>query len=124
MPSNAVNKREQLTEALKQRILILDGAMGTMIQQLGLEEADFRGARFADWPQDVKGNNDLLSLTLPDAIADIHNTFLTAGADILETNSFNANRISQAGRRPFIQGITVLSSREVGVSDSKRMSLW
>ena len=85
-----------LEAAAAERILVLDGAMGTMIQQLGLEEADFRGARFADWPQDVKGNNDLLSLTLPDAIADIHNVFLDAGADIVETNSFNANRISLA----------------------------
>ena len=85
-----------LEAAAAERILVLDGAMGTMIQQLGLEEADFRGARFADWPQDVKGNNDLLSLTLPDAIADIHNIFLDAGADIIETNSFNANRISLA----------------------------
>ena len=85
-----------LEAAAAERILVLDGAMGTMIQQLGLEEADFRGARFADWPQDVKGNNDLLSLTLPDAIADIHNTFLDAGADILETNSFNATRVALA----------------------------
>ena len=85
-----------LETAAAERILVLDGAMGTMIQQLGLEEADYRGARFADWPQDVKGNNDLLSLTLPDAIADIHNAFLDAGADIVETNSFNANRISLA----------------------------
>lgn len=85
-----------LEAAAAERILVLDGAMGTMIQQLNLEEADFRGTRFADWPQDVKGNNDLLSLTLPDAIADIHNVFLDAGADIVETNSFNANRISLA----------------------------
>ena len=85
-----------LETAAAERILVLDGAMGTMIQQLGLEEADYRGARFADWPQDVKGNNDLLTLTLPDAIADIHNVFLDAGADIVETNSFNANRVSLA----------------------------
>ena len=85
-----------LAAAAAERILVLDGAMGTMIQQLGLEEADFRGARFADWPQDVKGNNDLLNLTLPDAVAGIHGIFLDAGADIIETNSFNANRISLA----------------------------
>ena len=85
-----------LAAAAAERILVFDGAMGTMIQQLGLEEADFRGARFADWPQDLKGNNDLLNLTLPDAIADIHNAFFDAGADIIETNSFNANRISLA----------------------------
>ena len=85
-----------LAAAAAERILVLDGAMGTMIQQLGLAEADFRGARFADWPQDVKGNNDLLNLTLPDAVAGIHGIFLDAGADIIETNSFNANRISLA----------------------------
>ncbi len=85
-----------LEAAAAERILVLDGAMGTMIQQLGLDEADFRGARFADWPRDVKGNNDLLNLTLPDAIADIHNVFLDAGADILETNSFNATRVALA----------------------------
>ena len=85
-----------LEAAAGERILVLDGAMGTMIQQLGLEEADFRGARFADWNRDLKGNNDLLNLTQPDAVADIHNDFLDAGADILETNSFNATRVALA----------------------------
>ena len=92
----AEDRGAALEAAAAERILVLDGAMGTMIQQLGLEEADFRGARFADWPQDVKGNNDLLNLTLPDAIADIHDVFLDVGADIIETNSFNASRISLA----------------------------
>ncbi len=85
-----------LQAAAEERILVLDGAMGTMIQQLDLDEADFRGARFAGWGHDLKGNNDLLNLTLPDAIADIHNAFLDAGADIIETNSFNATRIALA----------------------------
>ena len=94
MPSNAVNKREQLTEALKQRILILDGAMGTMIQEHKLEEQDYRGERFKDWHVLIKGNNDLLSLTQPKIIADIHRAYLEAGADIIETNTFNATTIS------------------------------
>jgi len=85
-----------LAAAAAERILVFDGAMGTMLQRLGLEEADFRGKRFADWGRDLKGNNDLLNLTLPDAVAEVHDTFLEAGADILETNSFNANRISLA----------------------------
>jgi 5-methyltetrahydrofolate--homocysteine methyltransferase len=78
------------------RILILDGAMGTMIQRYGLGEADYRGARFADWPSDLKGNNDLLVLTKPEVIREIHGQYLAAGADILETCTFNANSISMA----------------------------
>ena len=78
------------------RILILDGAMGTMIQRYDLTEADYRGARFADWPRDVKGNNDLLLLTRPEVIREIHAQYLAAGADILETCTFNANSISMA----------------------------
>jgi len=81
---------------LAQRILILDGAMGTMIQRHGLGEADYRGERFAAWPRDLKGNNDLLALTRPDVIRGIHEAYLEAGADILETNTFNANRVSLA----------------------------
>ncbi len=92
-----MNDREQiLREALRQRILILDGAMGTMIQRHKLEEADYRGERFADWHTDVKGNNDLLVLTRPEVILGIHEEYLEAGADILETNSFNATRASMA----------------------------
>ncbi len=87
---------KQLFAALNKRILILDGAMGTMIQQAGLDEADYRGERFADHSDDLKGNNDLLSLTRPELIADIHRQFLDAGCDLVETNTFNANRISQA----------------------------
>ncbi|PAU87299.1 methionine synthase [Pseudomonas sp. WN033] len=85
-----------LHEALRQRILILDGGMGTMIQSFKLEEADYRGERFADWPMDLKGNNDLLILTQPDKIAAIERAYLDAGADIIETNTFNATRVSQA----------------------------
>jgi 5-methyltetrahydrofolate--homocysteine methyltransferase len=87
---------EELTAALRDRILVLDGAMGTMIQHHRLEEADYRGERFADWPSDLKGNNDLLSLTRPDLIEEIHGEYLRAGADLVETNTFNAQRISLA----------------------------
>ena len=85
-----------LEQALTERILILDGAMGTMIQTYKLDEADYRGERFADWPSDLKGNNDLLSLTQPQIIRDIHTAYLEAGADIIETNTFNANSVSMA----------------------------
>ena len=86
----------KITELLKERILFLDGAMGTMIQRHGLEEAGYRGERFADWPSDLKGNNDLLVLTQPDIIRDIHAQYLAAGADIIETNTFNATRVAMA----------------------------
>ena len=86
----------QLRQALDARILVLDGAMGTMLQAHALDEAGFRDDRFADHAQDLKGNNDLLSLTQPDIIRDIHAAYLAAGADIIETNTFNANAISQS----------------------------
>ena len=89
-------RQTALQEALASRILILDGGMGTMIQSYKLEENDYRGERFADWPSDVKGNNDLLLLSRPDVIAEIEASYLDAGADILETNTFNATRVSQA----------------------------
>src|SRR5436309_8764608 len=85
-----------LDRLLRERILVLDGAMGTMIQQLRLSEADFRGDRFASHPRDVRGDNDLLVLTRPDAIAAIHRQYLEAGADIIETNTFNSTAIVQA----------------------------
>ncbi|HAA92224.1 MAG TPA: methionine synthase, partial [Rhodospirillaceae bacterium] len=85
-----------MTALLRERILVLDGAMGTMIQRHKLEEDDFRGPRFADWPEDLKGNNDLLTLTQPDLITDIHRGFLDAGTDFVETNTFNSTSISQA----------------------------
>jgi 5-methyltetrahydrofolate--homocysteine methyltransferase len=90
------DRSQELEALLAERILLLDGAMGTMIQRCGLEEADYRGTRFADWPSDLKGNNDLLSLTRPGVIRDIHEQYLAAGADILETNTFNATTISMA----------------------------
>jgi 5-methyltetrahydrofolate--homocysteine methyltransferase len=86
----------ELEPLLARRILVLDGAMGTMIQSYGLGEQDYRGDRFATWPRDLKGNNDLLSLTQPDIIRSIHAAYLDAGADILETNSFNSTAISMA----------------------------
>lgn len=85
-----------LNAAARERILVLDGAMGTMIQGLKLDEAGYRGARFADWAQDVKGNNDLLNLTQPDAVRDIHLEYFLSGADIVETNTFSSTTIAQA----------------------------
>ncbi|MFZ5594413.1 MAG: methionine synthase [Pseudomonadota bacterium] len=90
------NRSAILERLLKERILILDGAMGTMIQTYKLTEADYRGARFADFPHDLKGNNDLLTLTQPQIIRAIHAAYLEAGADIVETNTFNSTSISMA----------------------------
>ncbi|MGL4176150.1 MAG: homocysteine S-methyltransferase family protein, partial [Dermatophilaceae bacterium] len=87
---------EPLTAALHERVLVLDGAMGTMIQAAGLSEADYRGERFAGHDSDLTGNNDLLSMTQPDVIRSIHRAYLEAGADLVETNTFNAQRISLA----------------------------
>ena len=86
----------KIESAAGDRIIMLDGAMGTMLQKQQLEEADFRGDRFADWPSPLKGNNDLLVLTKPEAVRKVHDAFLAAGADLIETNSFNATTISQA----------------------------
>ena len=94
--TQALSTLQRLEHLLSQRILIIDGAMGTMIQRRGLTEADFRGERFRDHAKDLKGDNDSLSLTQPDVIAQIHDEYLEAGADIIETNTFNANAISQA----------------------------
>ena len=90
---------DALRRAFQRRVHVLDGAMGTMIQRLGLTEDDYRGTRFAHHPGELKGNNDLLSLTRPDVIADIHRDYLDAGADLVETNTFNAQRISLADYR-------------------------
>ena len=81
---------------LEKRILIIDGAMGTMIQRYKLAEEDYRGERFKDWPSDLKGNNDLLSLTQPHIVKEIHKQYLEAGADIIETNTFNSQKVSLA----------------------------
>ena len=98
MPNSAApsSARARLTEAARQRILVLDGAMGTMIQQLKLDEAGFRGERFKDWPKDLKGNNDLLNLTRPDDVRAVHLAYFRAGADIVETNTFSSTTIAQA----------------------------
>ncbi len=93
--SNAYTRGAALPAILQQRIAILDGAMGTMIQRYPLGEADFRGARFAGHTKDLKGNNDLLVLTRPDVIREIHAQYLAAGADIIETNTFGATAIAQ-----------------------------
>ena len=85
-----------IRELLQHRILVIDGAMGTMIQRYQLKEEDYRGERFKDWPSDIKGNNDLLCLTQPQIIREIHGHYLEAGADIIETNTFNAQRVSLA----------------------------
>ena len=91
-----IESAETLKKAATERILIIDGAMGTMIQRHKLTEEDYRGERFKDWPRDVKGNNDLLVLTQPAIIQEIHEQYLEAGADIVETNTFNAQVISMA----------------------------
>ena len=85
-----------IEELLRQRIVILDGAMGTMVQRYKLSEADYRGEQFADHPVDLKGNNDLLAITKPKVIEEIHTQYLEAGADIIETDTFNAQSISLA----------------------------
>ena len=85
-----------IKDILKERILVLDGAMGTMLQRYNFQEADFRGTLFQDWPVPLKGNNDLLTLTQPEALADIHRQYFNAGADIVETNTFSSTRIGMA----------------------------
>jgi 5-methyltetrahydrofolate--homocysteine methyltransferase len=95
----AYTRAQELPGILAQRIVILDGAMGTMIQRLKLTEAQYRGERFKDFPRDVKGNNELLSLTQPGLIRDIHESYLAAGADLVETNTFGATRIAQEDYR-------------------------
>jgi len=95
MKPHAYTRAARLPELLKQRILILDGAMGTMIQRYKLGEDDYRGERFKDHPKDLKGNNELLQFTRPDVITEIHEGYLAAGADLIETNTFGATRIAQ-----------------------------
>ena len=91
----AYTRAQDLPATLSKRLVILDGAMGTMIQRFKLDEAQYRGERFKDFARDVKGNNELLSLTRPDVIADIHDKYLAAGADLIETNTFGATSIAQ-----------------------------
>ena len=96
MPTATLAAPSPLPELLRQRLLILDGAMGTMIQRHPLTEEDFRGTRFADHPKPLRGNNDLLSLTRPDIIKGIHAEYFAAGADMVETNTFSGTTIAQA----------------------------
>src|ERR1043166_4387951 len=95
MNAPAYTRAQALPAILAQRIVILDGAMGTMIPRYKLGEAEFRGERFKDHPKDLKGNNDLLQLTRPDVIREIHEQYLAAGADIIETNTFGATSVAQ-----------------------------
>jgi 5-methyltetrahydrofolate--homocysteine methyltransferase len=106
-------RREILEQSIVQRIFVLDGAMGTMIQRCGLDEADFRGDRFVDHRRDLKGNNDLLVLTRPDVIGDIHRRYLEAGSDIIETNTFNGTAIAQAdyGLEPLVYEMNLTAAR-------------
>jgi 5-methyltetrahydrofolate--homocysteine methyltransferase len=106
-------RTRRLHEVAAERILIIDGAMGTMIQNRCLDEAGYRGSRFEDWPSDVKGNNDLLSLTQPTIIREIYEEYLAAGADIIETNTFNAQTISMAdyGMEALSAEISVAAAR-------------
>ena len=99
--------KPDIRKILEKRVLVLDGAMGTMIQQYKFSESEFRGERFKDWNSSLKGNNDLLCLSHPEAIRQIHESFLEAGADILETNTFNATSISQSdyGTQDFVREI-------------------
>jgi len=108
-----MSKIELLKQCVSQRILFLDGAMGTMIQSYKLEEKDYRGERFAAWEVDLKGNNDLLSLTQPDIIKSIHSAYFEVGSDIVETNTFNATRIAMAdyGMESLVYEINVESAR-------------
>ena len=107
------DRTPELSALLAQRLLVLDGAMGTMIQRHGLQEADYRGERFADHPHDLKGNNDLLVLTRPDIIGGIHREYLEAGADILETCTFNSTAVSQADYKlePIVYELNVQGRR-------------
>ncbi len=102
-----------LQQTLRQRIMVMDGGMGTMIQREGLSEEEFRGDRFADWPSDLRGNNDLLCLTRPDLVVQLHTDYLEAGADLIETNTFNAQRVSLAdyGMEDYAHEINVAAAR-------------
>jgi len=113
MNAPAYTRAQALPEILTQRIVILDGAMGTMIQRYKLGEAEFRGERFRDHPKDLKGNNDLLQLTRPDVIREIHEQYLAAGADIIETNTFGATSVAQEdyGLAPVARELNVAAAR-------------
>ncbi|HAX14392.1 MAG TPA: 5-methyltetrahydrofolate--homocysteine methyltransferase, partial [Leeuwenhoekiella sp.] len=105
--------KNNIQEELKKRILILDGAMGTMLQRYKFTEKDFRGERFKDWPTPVQGNNDMLSITQPDAIAQVHAKYFEAGADIVETNTFSGTTIAMAdyGMEEFVYELNFESAK-------------
>jgi 5-methyltetrahydrofolate--homocysteine methyltransferase len=113
MNPTAFTRASRLPGLLSERIVVLDGAMGTMIQRYKLGEADYRGERFKDHPKDLKGNNDLLQLTRPDVIREIHEQYLEAGADIIETNTFGASRVAQDdyGLAPVARELNVVAAR-------------
>ncbi|MGB8329172.1 MAG: homocysteine S-methyltransferase family protein, partial [Polyangiales bacterium] len=112
----------KLRELIEQRIIFFDGAMGTMIQRAGLTEADFRGERFRDHADSLQGNNDLLVLTRPDVIRAIHEQYLDAGADIIETNTFNSNAFSQAdyGLEDLVYELNVAAARLAKEATARR----
>ncbi|WP_442846665.1 homocysteine S-methyltransferase family protein [Leeuwenhoekiella sp. H156] len=105
--------KDKLYQALKERILVLDGAMGTMLQRYKFTEEDFRGERFKDWPSPVQGNNDMLSITQPEAIANVHASYFAAGADIVETNTFSGTTIAMAdyGMQEFVYELNYESAK-------------
>lgn len=108
-----IERRQAAERAMERRILVLDGAMGSMLQGYPLQEAEFRGARFAGHNRSLKGDNDLLCLTRPDIVSEIHSAYLEAGADIIETNTFNATSISQAdyGLEPLVRELNIAAAR-------------
>ena len=117
----SVDRRAELEQLLSERILVLDGAMGTMVQSSSPTEADFRGERLADHPSDLKGNNEALVLSKPSLVAKIHDAFFEAGADIIETNSFGANAIAQAdyGMEAFVYELN-LRAAEIAAASAAR----
>ena len=108
-PFTRESRLARIDSELARRIVILDGAMGTEIQRLRLVEADFRGDRFSNWERELRGNNDLLTLTRPGTIHDIHTAYLDAGADIIETNTFNSTRVALAD-----YGMESLAPEQIG----------
>ena len=110
---NASDRQRLLEQVAAQRILVLDGAMGTMLQRRKLQEADYRGERFASHPRDLRGNHDVLVLTRPDVVEDVHEQYFEAGADIVETNTFNGTAIAQAdyGMEPLVYEMNVEAAR-------------
>ena len=111
--TEANSRFAQLEALLEKRIVVLDGAMGTMVQAHGLSEADYRGERFADWGSELKGNHDLLTLTKPDVVREIHRQFLESGADVIETNTFNATApsLSDYGLQDYVAEINREAAR-------------